>query len=198
MKSKNVNGSPSTAECFTIMVRHGMPEHIVRHSRAVCGVSLYLARKLTETGLRLDQDLIRAGALLHDIGKAYCFHQPVDHALTGAKILKRLGYHKVASVVRQHVVISGTRPAGRVSETEVVNYADKRVLEDRITPLKERLDYIVRRYGRDEASISRIKTYQKHIYQLEKDIFAVLPGGPGQLMFVDIERECRGYGDKQA
>jgi 23S rRNA maturation-related 3'-5' exoribonuclease YhaM len=151
-----------------------------------------------ETGLALDQDLILAGALLHDIGKAYSFNRPLDHALTGAKILKKLGYPRVASVVRQHVVISGSRPAGRVSEPEVVNYADKRVLEDKITPLAQRLDYIVKRYGRNEAAISRIKKYQVQIYQLEKDIFAVLPGGPAQLMSVDIEKECHSYGDKQA
>jgi putative nucleotidyltransferase with HDIG domain len=181
---------PDREACLAIMTRYGMPAHVIRHSQAVCAVALYLTRRLGEQGLCLDHRLVQASALLHDITKAYSFNRPLDHALTGAKLLKHMGYPQVAVVVRQHVRISPSRPRGRISETEVVNYSDKRVVDDRITSLEERLDYIRNRYARTPEMAVRIKKYSQFTLQLEMEIFAIVPGGPGQLNLINVEREC--------
>ena len=181
---------PDRDTCLALMARYGMPAHVMRHSQTVCAVALYLSRRLAEQGLYLDHRLVQASALLHDITKAYSFNRPLDHALTGAKLLKHMGYRDVAAIVRQHVRVSPSRPQGRISETEVVNYSDKRVVNDQITTLGERLDYIRDRYARTPEIAARIQKYAVFTFQLEKEIFAIVPGGPDQLHSINVEREC--------
>ena len=173
---------PGEKECLSIMARFGMPDHVVRHSREVCRVALYLGRRLAARGLPLDLDLIRSAALLHDITKKYSFSRPLDHALTGAKLLRKLGLQDEASIVRQHVRLSAARSAGRIAEPEIVFYADKRVVEDRITTLDDRLEYIRKRYGLSEAALKRINLFSRAAYDVEYHIFSRLDGGPEQVM----------------
>jgi putative nucleotidyltransferase with HDIG domain len=171
------------------MARFGMPAHITRHSVAVRGVALYLARRLKARGLDLNLELVQAGALLHDITKHRTLGRPLDHALTGAKLMKRLGLGPVATLVGQHVRLSASRPAGRVSEVEVVNYADKRVIEDQVATLDQRLEYIRRRYGRDEWSRTRIEKMAAMIYRMEREIFVLLAMEPESLLQIDPQKE---------
>ncbi|MEW6262352.1 MAG: HD domain-containing protein [Thermodesulfobacteriota bacterium] len=189
---------PDESDCFELLARHKTPEHVIRHSRTVCGVAMYLAGKLVKKGYDLDLDLIRAAALLHDITKSHSFKRPLDHALTGAKLLKKLGYHEVAAIVRQHVRLSRSRPRGRISEVEVVNYADKRVVEDRITTLSDRIDYIRRRYGITSERRSIIDKYSAYTFNLEQEIFEVLAEEPARIMFIDVEKECKNHESRSA
>jgi putative nucleotidyltransferase with HDIG domain len=186
------SGTPDTETCLGLAARFGMPEHIVRHSITVCGVALFIARRLREHGLILDADLIRSAALLHDVAKRFSIGRPLDHALTGAKILRKLGYHRTASIVRQHVRVSSSRPPGRVSEAEVVNYADKRVVEDRIATLEDRFVYLRRRYGRTPEALAALDNYYTLTRQLEMDVFALAPGDPSQILLIDAIEECFG------
>jgi putative nucleotidyltransferase with HDIG domain len=171
------------------MRAYEMPPHVVRHCQVVCGVALYLTRELAARGLNVDIELVRAAALLHDITKRHSFHRPLDHALTGSKLLRRLGYPEVAAVVRQHVVLSRDRQAGWIAEAEIVNYADKRVIEDRITTLQDRLAYIMERYGRRPEVAARIEKNARKIFRLEEEIFAILPGQPSQILTLDPDKE---------
>ena len=166
-----------------------MPEHIVRHSETVCAVAMYLTGQLIGQGLNLDENLVRSAALLHDITKSLSLGRPLDHALTGAKLLKRLGYPQVASVVRQHVRLSGARPPGRISEVEIVNYSDKRVVHDQISSLAERIEYIRRRYVRSPEASGWVEIFADMAFNLEREIFSLLPGGPDQLQGLVLEKE---------
>jgi putative nucleotidyltransferase with HDIG domain len=189
MISTTRSGRPDYAGCLQIMDRMGMPPHIVRHSQTVCAAALYLTRKLGGRGVELDRDLVRAGALLHDIAKIHSLDRTVDHALIGSKVLRKLGFPDVAAVVRRHVRLEPGRPAGRIGEAEVVNYSDKRVVEDRITTLGDRLDYIRERYARTPEAAARIARFSAVTLQLEKEIFDLAPGGPAQLLDIDIQEE---------
>ena len=180
---------PDVEGCLKIMARLGMPSHIVSHSVTVCGVALYLTRKLATQGVRLNRDLVRAGALLHDITKVHGLGKPLDHTLTGSKLVKKLGYPEVAALVRQHVRLGRDRRRGRIGEAEVVNYSDKRVVEDRITTLRERLAYIVERYAVTPEAAERIKKFSAVALELEEDIFNLVPGGPAQVLEIDIQKE---------
>jgi len=177
------------AACLEIMLRFEMPAHVIRHSEVVAAVALYLARRLNQHGYKLDLDLVRASGLLHDITKKYSFTRPLNHSLTGAKLLKKLGYPEVAGVVGQHVRLRASRPAGLITEAEVVNYSDKRVVNDAVTTLAERLAYIQERYGRTEPDRSRIEQMWQRTFQLEQEIFRFIPGGPDQLLSLRPEPE---------
>lgn len=189
MKPPENRPLPDRDDCLAIMARYGMPPHIVRHSVVVCTLAVHLANRLISYGYDVDVDLVRGAALLHDLTKTHSLSRPLDHALTGAKVLKNLGYPGIAAIVRQHVRLSKSRPPGRLAEPELVNYADKRVVNDQVATLEERLDYIRRRYGRTPESLSRIEKFAAMAVQIEREIFSVISGGPGQLFEIDVERE---------
>lgn len=189
MEAKDDNGLPGREACLVLMSRFNVPPHVVRHCQVVCGVAMFLTRRLAEQGLSLDPALIRAGAMLHDITKAFSFKRPLDHSLTGSKVLKRMGLPEVASIVRQHVRVSASRPDGRISAAEIVNYSDKRVIEDQIAPLTDRLDYIRKRYGRTPEALALIEKFAGKAFELERDIFEPLPLTPEKLSSIDALKE---------
>ena len=189
MAQMNTSIIPDQATCLKLMAQHQMPPHIVRHSMVVCALAMYIARELEKNGHPLNLEIVRAGGLLHDITKRHSLNQPLDHALTGAKLLKNLGYYPVAEVVRQHVRLSPSRPPGRIAEVEVVNYADKRVVNDQVTTLAGRFEYIQKRYAKSEQARIYINQYRAHILELEKDIFDKISGGPDQLFHLNLDQE---------
>jgi len=68
----------------------------------------------------------------------------------------------------------------------VVFYADKRVNHDRIVTLKEREDYILKRYGRDQEELCRkIKLNFRLCGQVEEKLFRQLKFSPESLMKMD-------------
>ena len=170
---------PSDEECRQLMADMGMLEHIVAHSRQVCRVALFLS---DHAGLPcLDRELIRAAALLHDITKTRSFQTQEPHAETGARLLTELGYPEVARVVGQHVRLASCRPAGRPTAAQIVNYADKRVLHDRIVPLHDRMAYILERYGLNLERKRYLLSLWRKTERLEGRLFAPLPFAPDDL-----------------
>ncbi len=189
MRNTSVLNLPDPKTCLEIMAGYGMPPHVIRHSQVVCGLAVYLAKKLKNKRRPINLELVRAASLLHDITKRYSFNRPLDHALTGSKLLRKLGYPHVAEIVRQHVRISSSRPQGRISEPEIVNYADKRVVNDSVVTLEDRFIYIKDRYARSEMARFYIDQMSDWIYNLEEEIFRIIPGGPEQLLTLDTTPE---------
>jgi len=178
---------PDQAVCLDLMARYEMPPHVKKHSQTVTTVALYLTRRLNQGGAGLDPDLVRAAGLLHDITKRHSFNRPLDHALTGAKLLRKLGYPEVAEVVRQHVRLSASRPQDLLAEAEIVNYADKRVVNDRVVSLDDRIAYIKERYAPTAEAGKWLERAMSRFYGLEKKIFSLLPEGPDHLLQLELD-----------
>jgi putative nucleotidyltransferase with HDIG domain len=158
-----------------------MMDHIVRHSLQVCRVAACLAQNLNARHHKLNCELIRAAALLHDITKTRSFKTREDHALTGGEFLAGLGYAEVGELVRQHVRLDEYPDPVTIGEAEIINYADKRVLHDEIVGLDKRLDYILGRYGKLPEHQQRIHWLWEKTRTLEAKIFQGLPLSPGDL-----------------
>jgi putative nucleotidyltransferase with HDIG domain len=152
-----------------------MPEHIVAHSLQVCQIATCLVDHLSSPEISLDGPLIQAAALLHDITKTRSFETEENHALTGGQMLIDLGYPEVGNLVRQHVRLDAYSGKSHPKEAEIINYADKRVLHDRIVSLDERMNYIMERYGRQSEHKQRIRLLWEKTKDLEKQIFSYLP-----------------------
>src|SRR5512139_2986272 len=118
---------PNRDECLGLMDRYGMLRNIVDHSLTVTRVARFLSKELNKRGQRIDLGVVEAAALLHDLAKTECLRTRKDHAQQGFRLLKGLGYERVADVVAQHIQVSSGGDAASVTEEEVVNYADKRV-----------------------------------------------------------------------
>ncbi|MBN2438329.1 MAG: HDIG domain-containing protein [Deltaproteobacteria bacterium] len=157
----------------------GMLENIVAHSRQVCRVSLLIVDHLQPDGL--NRELIRAAALLHDITKTRSFKTLEDHAETGAQLLTEIGYPEVGRIVGQHVRLDRYFTSESPTEEEIVNYADKRVLHDRIVPLSERMGYILEKYGREPDRKRAILLLWEKTEALEARLFTGLPFEPDDI-----------------
>lgn len=168
---------PSRKQCLKLMAKYEVPEHIKAHSFKVRDVSTFLAKELNKKGEKLDVKLIESSALLHDIAKMRCINLGIwRHDKEGAKILRSLGYGRIADVIEQHIHL--WKKYNSIVEEEVINYSDKRVLHDRIVPFAKRIKDVKERY----SSVDDIAVMERETYVLERKIFKNLDFSPDELM----------------
>lgn len=172
---------PSKEICYKLMCETGMLPNIVVHSLQVCRTATFLVDQMSGCGIKLDRDLVQASALLHDITKTRSLTTGEIHALTGAELINEMGYPDVAYIIGHHVILDETFASDEPAEVEIVNYADKRVLHDRVVSLRERMDYILVRYTKHPGDRERIARNWLKIKGLEKKLFDYLPFSPGDL-----------------
>jgi len=164
---------PTLRECDDLMARYGMRPNIAAHSRQVMRVALAIADNL-DNGAAVDRDLVMAAALLHDITKTRALETKESHDRTGGKLLRELGFPRVGEIVEQHVILADFDPESKLSEREIVNYADKRVMHDTVVSLDERVEDLVLRYGVTEAAVASIRRNHRTAGALERKIRAAL------------------------
>jgi hypothetical protein len=92
-----------------------------------------------------------------------------------------MGYERIGEIVAQHIWISKKGDPHRVSEEEIVNYADKRIQHDRVVSLKERFLDLRNRYGRGPDAIGNLETLERGSLEIEKKIFSILEMDPRDL-----------------
>ena len=172
---------PSSNQCLDLMHSMEMMDHIVTHSRRVCQVAVCIAEHLNHQSRQPNPTLVIAAALLHDITKTRSFKTGENHAATGARLMESLGYQEVGDIVRQHVRLDTYSGSNSITEVEIVNYADKRVLHDQVVDLKERKAYIFEKYGKTPENRKRLDGLWRETENLESRIFQNLPFDSEQL-----------------
>ena len=81
-----------------LLEKENTPENVIEHSKAV----LKKAMKIATNFDNADKDLIRKGALLHDIGRSKT--HGITHAIVGAEIAKGYGYPQdVLNIIERHI-----------------------------------------------------------------------------------------------
>ena len=180
---------PSQNEIFALWEQFGVLPNIRCHYRQVCRVALTMCEWLEAAGCLFNKTLIEAGALLHDVAKAYCLDKPgLSHNLEGQRILERAGYPELGEIVAHHVNLPAI---SYYDEGVLVFYADKRVLGERVVSVDERFQYIYRVYGQNNPDrLDRIKKDELLTYEVEKRLFKLLPGySPQDLCAIFRERK---------
>jgi putative nucleotidyltransferase with HDIG domain len=172
---------PSKRDCFRLIKEMKMMDHIIDHSIMVSNIALFLSRKLKKHFPSLNIRLATSTALLHDITKTRSFDTNESHSETGGLMLTKLGYPETGDIIRQHVILDSYENNSPVSEQEIVNYSDKRVLHDQVVPLKERLEYIKLRYGTNKEFKDHIQIMWTNTLNLENKLFYHLDITPDQL-----------------
>jgi len=163
------------------MLHCGMLGNIIDHSIEVARVALFLSVELNRKGQKIDLSLVEAAALLHDLTKTECLRTKEDHAQTGSKLLKEMGYERIGDVVAEHIHLSKEMDPLRISEEEVVNYADKRVKHDQIVSLDERFNDLKERYGQSQRALEHLEGLKQATFKIEKKIFSILGVDPHHL-----------------
>ncbi len=165
---------PAREECLRLMEAHGMLPNIRAHSITVCRFAVAIAQAANDGGCDFHLPAIEAAALLHDITKTRSLETGENHARTGADLLRELGYGAVADMVEEHV--TPTDLGGDLTAGELISYADKRVLHDRVVSIDERFGYLYERYGRDEHAVQRISRARVRTQEIENKLRARLNG----------------------
>ena len=162
---------PSLEECDELMAKYSMLPNIVAHSRQVMLVSLAITDNLKK-GVSINGGLVIAAALLHDITKTRSFETKEHHDESGGELLRELGFARVGEIIKQHVILLDFDPKGPLEEREIINYADKRVMHDRIVSLEERVKDLIQRYGTTEEIKKLIQQNESLVIAIEKKIAA--------------------------
>ena len=160
---------PSLEECDELMAKYCMLPNIIAHSRQVMRVSLAITDNLKD-GVSMNRDLVIAAALLHDITKTRSLKTKEHHDQSGGELLRELGFARVGEIVKQHVILIDFDLQKKLDEREIVNYADKRVMHDRIVSLAQRVEDLLQRYGTTEEIRNRIRLNEIIICAIEKKI----------------------------
>ncbi len=164
----NTDRIPGLAECEELMARYAMLPNIVEHSFQVMRVALAITDNLVD-GVSINRDMVIAGALLHDITKTRSLQTKERHAASGGALLRELGFPLIAEIVEQHVVID-LNPAGPIVEKEIVYYADKRVMHDKIVTFEERVQDLLIRYGKTNEIYNLILQNLQHVTSVEQKL----------------------------
>jgi putative nucleotidyltransferase with HDIG domain len=172
---------PTQRECFRLIAEMEMLDHIVAHSIQVCRVATLLVDQLNACRIEIDRELVRASALLHDITKTRSLTTGENHAATGCEYVSEKGYPEVGEIVGQHVQLKAVSITETPLEAEIVNYADKRVLHDRVVPLDQRMHYILERYGHKMEFRDRLRRLWNDYEIMETRIFRGLAIAPPDL-----------------
>ncbi len=199
MKKYNL---PTRKECFEIIKRHHVPLHIVKHGLAAAKLAVFLAQRLKEKNIEVNVDLVDRACLLHDIARFCDFRESDYNGLKQTIVeqdkakwqqlkvkyqglchediayeLLRKKYPELALTIKKHryMAILDEKEKPTTWEEKLVYYADKRVMHDKIVPLKERLEEAHKRnvhlHGTQTQSDIKTGEVDPLIFELEEEIF---------------------------
>lgn len=151
-----MRAAPSPDECRRLLAELGVPPPVVAHCEAVARAAQAVAAAIAQRGTVVDQDLVAAGAMLHDIGRART--HTIAHASLGAALLRERGLPEpLCRVVERHtgggIDASEARRLGLPAkdytpttlEEKIVCQADNLVDGARRQKVQEELDDLARR-----------------------------------------------------
>jgi len=157
---------PSADECLRILSENGCEEAVVEHCRAVAQLSVRIAKRCGA-----DQELVEAGALLHDIGR--CRTHGIDHAVEGAKIARSMKLPPaLVKVIERHIGGGISRAEAkrlglpekdytpRTLEEMVVAHADNLFFGTERTSVSQAVSQLVRK-GMDEPAARVLRLHKE-------------------------------------
>ena len=81
-----------------LLEKENTPENVIEHSKAVCRKAMKIAANFDDA----DKELIKKGALLHDIGRSRT--HGITHAIEGVNIAREYGYSEdVLNIIERHI-----------------------------------------------------------------------------------------------
>lgn len=147
---------PDRKLCRRLLFQAQQPKRRIAHCHRVAAIGLRLARALSKAGLRLNDELVYATGLLHDVAKGQ-----KGHHLAGARLVRGLGFFQAGHVVVSHTEILW-RPEQGLTETALLYLADKLVKGVTLMGVEQRFSYWLDGFGDDPEDrrilLKRLKT----------------------------------------
>ena len=159
-----------------LLERENTPENVIDHCKAVYKKAMEIAANFDN----VDYDLIRKGALLHDIGRSKT--HSIKHAIEGVEIAKKYGYSEdVLNIIERHI------GAGITEEESVKHGLPKKsylpqTLEEKIVAHADNLisgseevdvDFVIRKWKRrikdSDGNIERLIKLDEELIKVFED-----------------------------
>lgn len=146
-----------------LLRKAGCPENVIRHIFAVTRLALQIA---SQCGDKVDAELVKRGALLHDIGRSQS--HGLDHAIIGVEIARQMGVEPdVLEIIKNHVGAGITREESaelglpvddylpKTPEQKIVAYADNLIAGERETDFHEAVERFKKMLGDRHPAVQR-------------------------------------------
>lgn len=147
-----------------LLKKENTPENVIEHSKAVYKKAMKIAANFDNA----DTDLIRKGALLHDIGRSKT--HGITHAIEGVKIAREYGYDDdVLNIIERHIGAGITAEEAaklglpeksyvpQTLEEKIVAHADNLVSGSEEVDIEFVIEKWKRRIDEPEDNIKRFK-----------------------------------------
>ena len=148
----------------------GCPDWVIEHSKGVSRKACEIASNFDD----VDMELVRVGALLHDIGRSKT--SSIEHAVIGAQMLKERGYSQdIINIVERHIGTGLSEDDARELGLPIKDYTPQ-TLEEKIVSHADNLfngadevdiDFTIqkwkRKLGENHPSIEKIKEIHKEL-----------------------------------
>jgi uncharacterized protein len=170
---------PSENEAINLLTKAGCSSKVVRHCKAVADLATRIAQKIAGNSIVVDVNLVRIGALLHDLGRART--HSIEHAIVGADIARSLRLPaSIVRIIERHIGsgISVTEATQlglpkrsflpRSLEEKIVLYADKLIEGNQELVFEEALTAFSMELGRvlGFPAINRLKQLHSELTSL--------------------------------
>jgi uncharacterized protein len=165
---------PSEETAMSLLRQAGCSRKVMEHCKAVADFSVEIAEACRQKGLKVDVDLVRIGALLHDIGRAKT--HGVNHGVVGAGIAREFNLpDKLIDIVERHIGSGITEEeAGKLGlpvksyvpasmEERVVAYADKLIEGSTRLPVEVAVERFRSDKSIPEAAVERLKQWHSEL-----------------------------------
>lgn len=190
-------------ETRVLMEEYQTPVHVRWHIEKVTYVATTLAQKLCSAGVPIDINLVKNGALCHDLVRYVDFpnfddtshyqeevtsekieywkqvkaeYADMHHGAAIGKILRERGYDATAELCEAHMTKAIFREKPFSWEEKLVYYADKRALHENIVSLQKRFADGRKRYGHNFN-----EDLERRVFAMEQEIFEHIDIAPDDL-----------------
>jgi uncharacterized protein len=153
------------------------------HCKAVSALAVQIAEACKERGFNVNIQLVRIGALLHDIGRSVT--HSVDHAIIGAELARSMGLpNSLVSIIERHagggITVDEAEKLGwpvksylpQTLEEKIVTYADKLIEGSQIVKIERTIGKLSKELGSGHSAIERVKQLHSEFSSLVGNIDA--------------------------
>ncbi len=156
------SGLPNREQAIELLRKNNCPPNVINHCIGVADLAVETANKLQKNGLKINVELVEAGALLHDIGRSK--NHTVDHGIVGAQIGQSMGLPDlVIRIIKRHVG-AGITPeeaakfgwpidvyVPQTLEEKIVSYSDKLIDRSKRVPIEKEIERLEKENKVDAA-----------------------------------------------
>jgi len=169
------SGLPNREQAIELLRKNNCPPQVISHCIAVADLAVETAGKLEGKGIKINIELVEAGALLHDLGRSK--NHTVNHAIIGAEIAHSIGLPEpVIKIIKRHVGAGITTEEAQwlgwpkdvympqTLEEKVVSYTDKLINQSKRASIETEIKRLQKENKNDAAE--RVRKLHEEITSL--------------------------------